>query len=166
MSSTLYVDNLVEKTSGNGVHIPGHVIQAVQNTGTNGSTTTVTGAYVTTPYTGTITPKFTTSKILVTVSFSVLLRCGSGTYDSAAIGFSLLRGSTRIISTVNNPHEMFVSGPSNLLGNRQSISYLDSPSTISATTYSLEAWPRYANQTSEFDSRATTWSVTLQEIAQ
>ena len=27
MTSTLYVDNLIEKTSGNGVHIPGHVIQ-------------------------------------------------------------------------------------------------------------------------------------------
>ena len=27
--SNLYVDSIVEKTSGNGVHIPGHVIQAV-----------------------------------------------------------------------------------------------------------------------------------------
>ncbi len=27
MTSTLYVDNLIEKTSGNGVHIPGHVVQ-------------------------------------------------------------------------------------------------------------------------------------------
>jgi hypothetical protein len=27
MSSTLYVNNLIEKTSGNGVHIPGHVLQ-------------------------------------------------------------------------------------------------------------------------------------------
>ena len=27
MTSTLYVDNLIEKTSGNGVHVPGHVVQ-------------------------------------------------------------------------------------------------------------------------------------------
>ena len=32
MTSTLYVDNLVEKTSGNGVHIPGHILQVVQST--------------------------------------------------------------------------------------------------------------------------------------
>ena len=28
----MYVDNIVEKTSANGVHIPGHLIQSVHNT--------------------------------------------------------------------------------------------------------------------------------------
>jgi hypothetical protein len=32
MSSTLYVDKIVEKTSAAGVHIPGHVIQVVSVT--------------------------------------------------------------------------------------------------------------------------------------
>ena len=30
--STLYVDTITEKTSGNGVQIPGHVVQVVQRT--------------------------------------------------------------------------------------------------------------------------------------
>ena len=32
--STLKVDSLVEKTSGNGVHIAGHVVQVVHNIST------------------------------------------------------------------------------------------------------------------------------------
>jgi hypothetical protein len=162
--STLKVDSLVEKTSSNGVHIPGHVIQVVQSTGTNGSIFTSDGAYVTTPYTGSITPKFATSKILVTISFSVLLRATGG--SSAALGFSLKRGSTRVTTSPSNTHEMFISTSGILSGNKQNFVYLDSPNTASSTTYALDAWPRYTGQTTEFDSRNSTWSVTLQEIAQ
>ena len=162
--SVLKVDSLVEKTSGNGVHIPGHVIQVVQSTGTNGTIYNTHGAYVTTPYTSTITPKFSTSKILATFSFSVLLRTNSS--SSAAAGFSILRDTTRIVPTLSNAHEMFISGTSVLSGNRQNLIYLDSPNTTSATIYKLEAWLRYSGQTTEFDSRNSTWSVTLQEIAQ
>lgn len=151
--------------SGQTLHAPGHVIQAVQSTGTNGSIFTSSNAYVATPYTGTITPKFTTSKILVTISFSVLLRA-TGSDNSAALGFSLKRGSTRVVSSVSNNHEMFISGSGILSASRQSFVYLDSPNTASSTTYSLEGWPRYSGQTTEFDSRQSTWSVTLQEIAQ
>ena len=164
--SNLYVDTINEKTSGNGVHIPGHVIQVVQSTGTNGSIFTSSNAYVATPYSATISPKFSSSEIHVHLTFSILLRCGSGTYDSAACGFSLLRGSTRITNSPSNPHTLFVTGPNTLMANTQTISYIDSPNTTSATTYSLQAWPRYANQTTEFDSRGSTWTVTLMEIAQ
>ena len=62
--STMYVDNIVEKTSTNGVHIPGHVIQYKQKyfdiasfTSTAGSMVNVTDAYVD------ITPKFSNSLI-------------------------------------------------------------------------------------------------------
>ena len=165
MSSTLFVDKVVEKTSAAGVHIPGHVIQVVQSTGTNGSIFTSSNAYVATPYTGAITPKFATSKILVTISFSVLLRA-TGSDNSAALGFSLKRGSTRVTTASSNNHEMFISGSGILSASRQNYVYLDSPSTASSTTYALEGWPRYSGQTTEFDSRSSTWSVTLQEIAQ
>jgi len=163
--STLKVDSLVEKTSGNGVHIPGHVIQVVQSTGTNGSIFTSHGAYVTTPYTGSITPKFATSKILVTISFSVLLRVTGGS-ASSGLGLSLKRGSTRVTTSPSNTHEIFISTSGMLSASRQSFVYLDSPNTASSTTYALDAWPRYTGQTTEFDSRNSTWSVTLQEIAQ
>ena len=164
--SNLYVDSITEKTSGNGVHIPGHVIQVVSNSGTNGQISTTTGQYINTPYSATILPKFSSSEIYVHLTFSILLRCGSGTYDSAACGFSLLRGSTRITNSPSNPHTLFITGPSTLMGNTQAISYVDSPNTTSATTYSLQAWPRYANQITEFDSRDSTWTLTLMEIAQ
>ena len=162
--SILKVDTINEKTSGNGVVIPGHVVQVVNNTGTTGSTFTSGGAYVATPYTATITPKFATSKILARFSFSVLIRATGGT--SASIGLSLLRNTTRLTASLTNPHELFISTSGILMGNRQNYEYLDSPSTTSATEYKLEAYPRYSGQTTEFDTRSSTWHVTLMEIAQ
>ena len=161
MASILTVDNLVGKTTANTVHVPGHVIQVVNNQSNSGSISTTTGQYISTPYTATITPKFSSSKIYVDLSFSVLIRGSSG---GGALGLSLLRGSTRITTSVNNPHEMF-HGDATLMANRQHYAYLDSPNTTSSTTYSLEAWPRYSGQTTEFDSRSSTWSMTLWEIA-
>ena len=35
--STLFVDTINEKTSGNGIEIPGHVIQVIHATDTNGA---------------------------------------------------------------------------------------------------------------------------------
>ena len=65
MSSTLYVDKIVEKTSAAGVHIPGHVIQVV-----SGSTTTTQLALLatfadTTGLSASITPTSASSKILI-----------------------------------------------------------------------------------------------------
>ncbi len=145
--------------------VSGHVIQVVNNTGTTGSTFTSGGAYVATPYTATITPKFATSKILARFSFSVLLRATGGN-TSAAIGLSLLRNTTRLTTSPTNPHELFISTSGILMSNRQNYEYLDSPSTTSATEYKLEAYPRYSGQTTEFDTRSSTWHVTLMEIAQ
>ena len=66
--SILKVDTINEKTSGNGVAIPGHVIQiqTAQLSG-NGNQSTST-AYVDTGLTVNITPKFATSKIIVFIN--------------------------------------------------------------------------------------------------
>ena len=63
MSSTLYVDKVVEKTSAAGVHIPGHVIQCVSAKGntTQYSTANVWGNTV---VINSITPKYSNSIIL------------------------------------------------------------------------------------------------------
>ena len=160
--SILKVDTINETTTGNGVAIPNHVIQVVNNQSSSGQISTTTGQYIGTPYTATITPKLATSKIYVLLSFSVLIR---GSSSGGAIGLSLKRGSTRLTSSVNNPHELF-HGDATLMGNRQHYAYLDSPSTTSATTYTMEAYPRYSGQTTEFDSRSSTWAMTLMEIGQ
>ena len=61
--SNLYVDSITEKTSGNGVHIPGHVIgvahavSPVITTNSTGETLIVSVQYV---------PKITGSRLLVT----------------------------------------------------------------------------------------------------
>jgi hypothetical protein len=74
MSSTLYVDSLIEKTSGNGVHIPGHVIQHAYIQQDTAIGTTVTMNYSSTLPTSTqgalvfskvFTPKSTTSVIQI-----------------------------------------------------------------------------------------------------
>ena len=69
--STLYVDTITEKTAGNGVQIPGHVIQvqyrAVANFGfstTSASMVDLTNWYVD------ITPKFSNSILVWQTSFS------------------------------------------------------------------------------------------------
>ena len=62
--STLKVDSLVENTSGNGVHIPGHIIQ-VQKATINSRTTFTSTAYTTTPLALNFTPKFANSMLHV-----------------------------------------------------------------------------------------------------
>ena len=72
--STLYVDTITEKTSGNGVQIPGHVVQvqyrAVANNGfttTSSSMTDITNWYVD------ITPKFSNSILVWQTTITLLL---------------------------------------------------------------------------------------------
>ena len=69
--SILKVDTINEKTSGNGVAIPGHVvqIQTAQMQGGSGQSTST--SYVDTGLSVSITPKFATSKILVFTNQSV-----------------------------------------------------------------------------------------------
>ena len=66
MSSTLYVDNLIEKTSGNGVHIPGHVIQTQYAT-ILGDVSTASTALVSSGLSKAFTPKYANSIIRLSV---------------------------------------------------------------------------------------------------
>ena len=66
MTSTLYVDNLVEKTSGNGVHIPGHVIQT-QYAHILGDVSTASTVLVSSGLSKAFTPKYANSIIRLSV---------------------------------------------------------------------------------------------------
>jgi hypothetical protein len=176
MSSTLYVDNLVEKTSGNGVHIPGHVIQTVYVESTTsavynfGSTTTSTDLY-----SAAITPNNTSSKILISINLQWGISNTNGDF-----GLYLKRGSTRIGGKGNDSAR----GGSNIwfanddrVGseNQQNYNlfnaswqYLDSPNTTSSTTYTVGAAIHTIftfNRHYSYDNGGTS-SITLQEIAQ
>jgi hypothetical protein len=63
--SNLNVDSITEKTTGNGVHIPGHVVQVVHRVGGDRVTTTTTNTWTAPNLDLSITPKFANSKILL-----------------------------------------------------------------------------------------------------
>ena len=69
--SKLFVDDIVEKTSGHGVSIPGHVVQVVRGvipTSTENFTST---SYAASSLYVTITPKFSTSDVFITASLNM-----------------------------------------------------------------------------------------------
>ena len=139
----------------------GNVLQVVNATYSTAVSTSTPGSFVATGLTATITPKFSTSKILVLVN-------QNGGYDGSSIYsglcLNLYRGSTFLVGTNSIGNT----------GNQTSAhylppivySYLDSPATTSATTYST----KFANQefgggtvTLQLSSQIST--ITLMEIA-
>jgi len=153
--SILKVDTINEKTSGNGVQIAGHVVQVVQGLGNTGRQT-----YSSTSYqdiiTVSITPKFSTSKILVTTHTSLTRT------TAAYINGQITRGSTQIISL--DTQAGYIAGLTNNEHSMGSLSgeILDAPSTTSATTYRLQL--KVVNSGSIFIDGQP--SITAMEIAQ
>jgi len=132
--SILKVDTINEKTSGNGVAIPGHVIQVVSNTHAT-ETISTSSSFSDTGITATITPTSTSSKILVLCNV-----CSAGVLnDSGADAngkFKLLRGSTDLFEGLQRAYDYGNSG--SIVFGQFLMSWLDSPSTTSATTYKLQ----------------------------
>ena len=108
----------------------GSVIQVVQATATGSSTTSST-SFVNTNLTATITPKFSTSKMFVIVS--------GGDMDTQTNGrqcwATIYRNSTNIGNGSTGISDWYNAG-ARQIGAISMIS-LDSPTTTSATTYSL-----------------------------
>jgi len=159
--STLYVDTINEKTSGNGVQIPGHVVQVVSSSTTtqviNNSATEVS-----TGISASITPTSASNKIMVIVSSTLLYGTNAG---HLGVLFNLKRGGTTIATaeTKDNTNAIVQ------LAKPISIDFLDSPATTSATTYEVffqEVYSssRYGDTAINYNGR--TGSITLMEIAQ
>ena len=160
MSSTLYVDKVVEKTSAAGVHIPGHVIQVVQTTSTATDTTTST-SFVPSSLSASITPKLTSSKILVTVA--------GGAMDYVAQSQIYIRLYRSIAggsySDIRNLVRSQFGAPTWALSH--SYNYLDSPNTTSAVVYKPYYKTNNASNGMHFNnSYAVPITMTLMEIAQ
>lgn len=173
--SILKVDTINEKTSGNGVVIPGHVIQTVYNEYTTGVAFTTTNSS-NDLFSATITPKSTTSKILVSVSVQ------HGTQSTQNdFGLHLKRGSTRIGGRTNDATRgganSWYSGDDPVGGSSAvnwnlftaSFQYLDSPATTSATTYTVGAFVHnyfYLNRYAGGNNAGGSSYISLQEIGQ
>ena len=135
----------------------GSVLQVVNVAyGTQQSNTSST--YSDTGLTASITPKFSTSKILVLVSHSGCLSSGA----TNAIGnYRLFRNSTNIIQfgAIGNS----ALDTNGLFG--VSTSYLDSPATTSATTYKTQFSNKYSSGTVYINAYDASSTITLMEIA-
>jgi hypothetical protein len=135
----------------------GSVLQVVSAVfGNNFSTTSA--SFVAAPTTASITPKFSTSKILVRVSGGTTYVAGS----SGQIATTIYRNSTNLGDTNRGFMEVY-SGASGPIEAPVCMEYLDSPATTSSTAYTLYAKSLQGTVYSNIDG--TYQTITLMEIA-
>lgn len=164
--STLRVDNLRGQTA-DGTNK--YVVQVVSETINTQSNISVTGGtYSDTGITATITPKFSTSKILVSFVIG-----GTGANSTGDTIFRLVRGSTDIAQGASGTYIGTIA-TRNLnaeLTCTPCFTHLDNPSTTSATTYKVQGTIP-SNSTLAINRRqadnafGTASNITLMEIAQ
>jgi hypothetical protein len=112
----------------------GNVIQVVQGTATNASTTSST--FVTTGLSASITPSASSSKILV---LAVLADVYNGSVAQTGT-FTIVRGSTNIAPSGSGANQCFGyywTNASQPYQHTVSFNYLDTPATTSSTTYTI-----------------------------
>ena len=113
-----------------------------------------------------ITPKFSTSKILVIISAPI--RTSRGTNDFTAAGMQITRGGSGIFSSDRVLAITAATGAGNDIAvhGQCSLVYLDSPATTSSTTYRLQIKnSTTSNGGSAFLNESGQSSITLMEIA-
>jgi len=138
--STLFVDTINEKTTNNGIYIPGHPVQIVSTTKTDDFSTSSSSLVDITGLSLSITPKQTSSKVLIQLSLNW------GGVNNIYAGIRLLRGTTVIsLNTSATGSQTLASlgvgGDNNNFQYKlegTSLQFLDSPSTTSATTYKFQ----------------------------
>jgi hypothetical protein len=166
MASTLTVDTIVGATAASKVHIPGGVVQVVEGTSSTQSSTNSTSA-VDTGLTATITPKYSTSKILAITSLPYWATEEPGTDVTAYLFFKRTvsgQGTLELSGCIFGDH-----GGN---GNRSdawgtvSMTKLDSPSTTSATTYKVQHRVGNSGYTGYAMNGSNPGMITLMEIAQ
>jgi hypothetical protein len=142
LQGTSASSNLINMTSGHSIYSPGGIIQVVQTVKSDTFTTTSTGSWVDiTGLSAVITPKKSSSKILMRVTMTV-----SATPVNVVAALRLVRDSTGIglgdasSSRLRATH----GGTRGLYDTNGAVSvnmeYLDSPATTSATTYKVQVY--------------------------
>ena len=120
--------NVVTVPSGHKLYAPGHVLQVVHGT-ENNSRTSSTNTPTTTGLTATITPTSASSKILVLINQN-----GVGkTSGNTGVYLWLYRGASQIVK-IGDSAGYTNDTTQNFIGS-VSATYLDSPATTSAVTY-------------------------------
>lgn len=171
MASIINVDTINEKTTGNGVQIPGHVVQVKSVTKTDKQTVTSTAFVDVSGLSISITPSSSSSKILVTVHVH------GGHNTANYLMYNIVRDSTAIGQSSEN--HLYKSTMNNYTGDNVSsgtaflntgMTLLDAPSTTNATTYKLQVLTTggtaVVNGRPANTNGATISTITVMEIAQ
>jgi len=152
--SIIKVDTLQPATA-SAIHNAGSVVQVVQGTSTSYLVAGSNDTYIDTGLTATITPKFSSSKVLVLHSSAIV------TNPTQDFILRLLRGSTNI-------HQLnFYSTTTTYYSLTGAFNFLDSPSTTSATTYKTQVYKNANDVLYNYINEVTSTStLILMEIAQ
>jgi hypothetical protein len=149
------------KMAASGAWAPAGTVIQVVNDIYGALVSSTTNTFADTGLTATITPRFSTSKILVVVFQSGLQKNGGDT----TIGLRLVRNSTEIL-LFDRPGD---TGNTNTIGfGASGCAYLDSPATTSAVTYKTQFRNASAQGTVYAQAGGSTANstITLMEIAQ
>ena len=141
MGSTLIVDEIQGASTAGNVKLPaGGCLQVISTTKTDTFTSSSASYTDITGMTATISPKYPTSKILVTVN------CNWGGVNNLYASIILLRGSTHISAATGGTGSMTnasmaIGGDNNNFTWKEEhtgLQFLDDPATTSSTTYKLQ----------------------------
>ena len=142
MTSELRVDKIIPTTgapTGGG----GGIIQVVHATATVGVAQNYsTNSFADTGLSASITPKFSTSKILVTGSLSFYSSTGHG---SSEFNFAVCDGSNNILDGTTADTQGYRINEMYVIGGKHPINFLHSPNTTSAFTYKIRMNAKNAN---------------------
>ena len=138
--------------------VAGNVIQVINAT-TVAITTSTSTTFADTNLTATITPSSTSNKILVTVHQSGI---GKSEANDNYAQYRLLRGASAICN-FEMQAGFTLTSVRNLVGG-SGCSYLDSPSTTSATTYKTQFKSSDTGETVVVQANSSTSTITLMEI--
>jgi hypothetical protein len=156
-------NNVMTIPSGHTLYAPGHVIQVVN--GSFGTSVSTGGAtWVDTGLTATITPKYTTSKILIIVQQN---GCGKSGADTTLL-LRLRRNDSDV--TYFSTGGAWTASTATNLGQSMGTSFLDSPNSTSALTYKTQMSAFSPNVGTVFVQHSVgagfpTSTITLMEIA-
>ena len=166
--STLFVDTINEKTSGNGIKIPGHVVQ-VQTYLDNSTSAfqTSSGSYVTSAGnlpSLSITPKYSDSKILIIAHVGMQHDAGGQIENTI---FRIVSGQSNVDLSDGNTYGLCFKGTSEANGFwvQANISVSDTPGTTSQVTYTWYARSESSNNIYANHAGSSN-AMTLMEIAQ
>ena len=156
ISGSTGVDKIQSDAIETGDMPTGSVLQVVQGSSTT-STSTSSTSYVDSGLSATITPSSTSSKILISATFSLDTDVGGRQFYVA-----FYRGTDNLNGAAAADGWGTLYAPNRVIG-QCSGQQLDSPSSTSALTYSVKF--KSPSGTIEFTSQGTVSYITLMEIA-